>query len=283
MATYQIEFLSLSPPAGAADADPPAITFSPLAGAVIPPTDVVTIQVTDASPITSLFVAVQFLGGTWEIVHDGASFTPRFAAGSSGGTPENRVLGIAFPGGWPAAPVFKVWAGDVHGNLAQASAAYALPALVPSSSESLSAFDPYLATEGLRTAVIISLFSDRRADDGSTVPAGDGDLRGWWGDAFSSTQGDRIGSRLWLLDRSTITANLSQRAQEYAKEALAWMLEDNVASKIDVSAAVVGRDRLDLTIEITQPQGDSVSFRFAHVWEAERAQRFDLSIFEAAT
>ena len=54
------------------------------------------------------------------------------------------------------------------------------------------------AERGLRSAVLISLFTDRRAEPGD-VPEGE-DPRGWWADVLGE-EGDRIGSRLWLIDR----------------------------------------------------------------------------------
>ena len=56
------------------------------------------------------------------------------------------------------------------------------------------------AEGGIRTAVLLSLLSDRRAESGD-LPAGATDRRGWWGDTLAAVDGDRIGSRLWLLGR----------------------------------------------------------------------------------
>lgn len=54
----------------------------------------------------------------------------------------------------------------------------------------------------LAAAVLISLFSWRKSnpDDGVRAP----NRQGWWGDTFAHTAGDRIGSRLWLLQRQKI-------------------------------------------------------------------------------
>jgi phage gp46-like protein len=60
------------------------------------------------------------------------------------------------------------------------------------------------------------------------------DRRGWWADEFAAVEGDRIGSRLWLLDRSKRTNETVLRAKQYVREALAWMLEDKVVASIDV-------------------------------------------------
>lgn len=130
--------------------------------------------------------------------------------------------------------------------------------------------DPILATDGLRLAVMISLFSDRRVEDGTVVPANDGDLRGWWADEFAIVPGDKIGSRLWLLDRSTGADNVAIEAQQYAEEALAWLIEDRVASRVDVVAEFED-STLTLEITIERPSGDPASFRFSAAWDAEAA------------
>ena len=39
---------------------------------------------------------------------------------------------------------------------------------------------------GLETAVLMSLFLDRRANDDDELPDGESDPRGYWGDAFAN-------------------------------------------------------------------------------------------------
>lgn len=124
-----------------------------------------------------------------------------------------------------------------------------------------------LATDdGLRTAIQISLFSDARARDDDVLPDGTGDRRGWWGDAFAADEGDRIGSRLWLLSREKVLARVLVRARDYAREALAWLIADGVVSKIEVDVELRGRDQLAIGVAITRPDGPARQ-RFDYVWE----------------
>jgi phage gp46-like protein len=120
-------------------------------------------------------------------------------------------------------------------------------ALVPSADGTAFdlAIDGYgLATEsGLKSAVIVSLYTDRRADADDAIPDGTDDRRGWWAEP-------QIGSRLWLLAREKETADVLARAQEYAREALAWLVEDGAAAAVEVSAAWVRRGVLGLTVTI---------------------------------
>lgn len=121
----------------------------------------------------------------------------------------------------------------------------------------------------LQTAVIISLFTDRRAQDDDALPDASASKRGWWGDALSSA--GRIGSRLWLLGREKQTERTVNRAREYAQEALAWLVEAGVASSIDVQAQTVRMGVLGLFVQINRPQGQpSERLRFDVLWEQLR-------------
>lgn len=118
----------------------------------------------------------------------------------------------------------------------------------------LSGFD-LAADSGLRTAVLLSLLCDRRAEDDDEIPDGTSDRRGWWADAFAERQGDRFGSRLWLLRRSKQIPETARLAREYAEQALVWMVEDGVATSVAVSAEIVRRGVLGLRVAIMRPDG----------------------------
>jgi phage gp46-like protein len=128
--------------------------------------------------------------------------------------------------------------------------------------------DDVASDRGLMTAVILSLFTDRRAEDDDVPPSGDsGDRRGWWADQFASVGGDRIGSRLWLIDRSTLTNETLLKATQYVTEALQWMIDDKVVASIPVTVTRMSApDGIMIAGELLQPGRDSVSFRFAHTW-----------------
>ena len=126
---------------------------------------------------------------------------------------------------------------------------------------------------GLETAILLSLFTDRRAQPDDVPPSGDpNDRRGWWADQFADVEGDLIGSRLWLLDRAKATNETALRAREYALEALQWLIDDGVAASIDVATSIITllgpQRRMLITITGTRPDGSPLTFRFAHVWDA---------------
>ncbi len=98
----------------------------------------------------------------------------------------------------------------------------------------------------LAQAVLISLFSWRKSesDDGVQVPH----RQGWWGDSFATVTGDRIGSRLWLLQREKVTPDVLVRARDYAKESLQWLVDDQVVTSVDVTASRIGNDQIALQV-----------------------------------
>ncbi len=122
----------------------------------------------------------------------------------------------------------------------------------------------YQADE-LVQATLISLFSWRKSndDDGVDIP----NRQGWWGDTFASETNDRIGSRLWLLRREKLTDEVVARAREYAEESLQWMIDDALASAVNVSTDREN-NRLNMSVEIVRPgDAQSIQARFQNLWE----------------
>lgn len=128
--------------------------------------------------------------------------------------------------------------------------------------------------DGLESAVLVSLFTDRRATV-EQIRAGEDptDLRGWWGDYQPTVEGDRTGSLLWLLRREKQTPETLERARKYATEALAWMIEDRVASRVELTTEYVRDGVMGILAVITRPSGDLVRYRYDYEWAAQAAKR----------
>jgi phage gp46-like protein len=127
--------------------------------------------------------------------------------------------------------------------------------------------------EGLETAVFISIFTDRRAKDGDLIEDPT-DKRGWWGDQTSSYNDDRIGSRMWLLERSKATQGNINKAKIYLYECLKWLIDDGVAQKIDITVEkqpLLGQGgyMLAFLIQIMKSDGTTTTYAFDDVWFAQ--------------
>ena len=129
--------------------------------------------------------------------------------------------------------------------------------------------------DSLSSAVLMSLFTDRRADDDDFLPDElNGSKRGWWADLVTDIDDDQIGSRLWLLSRSKTDTQTLNDAQDYANEALQWLIDDGIAIEIISSASRVrlnSTDLLALDIEIRKSDGETETFKFDDLWAAQIA------------
>lgn len=118
--------------------------------------------------------------------------------------------------------------------------------------------------DSLRSAIIVSLLTDRRARVDDVIPDApissqtiSVDRRGWAGDALAEVSGDRVGSRLWLLARKKQTEETRQVAVEYCREALQWFVDDQIATSITINAEWVDGGRLNIAITMILINGDS--------------------------
>jgi len=124
-----------------------------------------------------------------------------------------------------------------------------------------------LDDDGLTTAVILSLFTDRQAAADDVLPdEASGDRGGFWGDEFASVAGDRIGSRLWLNQAAKQLPAVLRKDQQYAREALQWLIDDQVVSRIDISAMSPRPGVRRLDINIHRPQQTAVRYQFEDFW-----------------
>jgi phage gp46-like protein len=123
----------------------------------------------------------------------------------------------------------------------------------------------------LQTAVLVSLFTDRRADPDYASPDGSVDRRGWWGDSYAAQTGDLIGSTLWQYRRAKKAGNtnLPLAIQNACLHALQWMIDDGVAATVTISAAWMtsNREAIRVAIVITRPNGQTSAFNYSWAWQ----------------
>lgn len=121
----------------------------------------------------------------------------------------------------------------------------------------------------LTRAVIISLFTWRRAANDD--PLDDEQRYGWWGDSFPAVADDRIGSRLWLLQRVRLTEQTRLDAEYYAREALQWLIEDGHCRAVEVLAQRRGTHRLDLRTALILNDGKRLDINLEDSWQVTYA------------
>ena len=129
------------------------------------------------------------------------------------------------------------------------------------------------AQAGLATAVLLCLMTDARVEP-DELPPGEAN-RGWAGDSFDLREdlGERpIGSKLWLLRRSTASDATARLAGDYARFALQPLIDQGAVASADVtSQAKPAERRIDLSVRLNDRSGAVVfDRRFAVLWEQMR-------------
>lgn len=122
-------------------------------------------------------------------------------------------------------------------------------------------FDP-----GLEMAVFISIFTNRFVEL-DELPQNSTDQMGWWADLIAEQSDDLIGSTAWTFERSKINDEVAVRFEDGIRESLQWMLDDGVASEVNVSSEVFQNENIILSITITKPQGTNIPFKFK--WDGQ--------------
>lgn len=125
------------------------------------------------------------------------------------------------------------------------------------------------ASGQIASAVVLSLFTDKRAPEGWRPDVTD--RRGWWGDEVwpEGEAREERGSHLWLLKNEVATEAIAAQAQVYATEALAWMLRDQVAATVTVETGLIENPRRGVWIDIRIAGRDGAlaySQRFERLW-----------------
>lgn len=129
------------------------------------------------------------------------------------------------------------------------------------------------ADNGLQTAALISVFSDKRVTF-EELPRGHKDRRGWWADLVSEPLNDEIGSKYWRLEAiGKVIESTVVELETVLADAFAWAIDDGLASKVVVTAERAGTNRIDGKVEIFKPNGDNIPFKFA--WDGQRLKLFE--------
>lgn len=118
------------------------------------------------------------------------------------------------------------------------------------------------------TTIQMSLLAERRADPSEIATP---ELRrGWFGNEVLDIPNFEIGSKLWLLKQARRTRTTLNLAINYAKEALNWLVEDNLIENFEVDGSFQGTTGIILTIQL-QITPDQIETRFLELWQNTQA------------
>ncbi|MBN9459065.1 MAG: phage GP46 family protein [Bosea sp.] len=122
---------------------------------------------------------------------------------------------------------------------------------------------------GLATAILLALFTDKRAPEHVVLDTAD--RGGWFGDRIDVREdlGETdLGSWIWIYERSALTADLPQKIRDAATDALEPIRLQGAVARFDVA---VDMDRaaetIDLFVDAFSQDGTVVfSQRFSILW-----------------
>jgi phage gp46-like protein len=121
----------------------------------------------------------------------------------------------------------------------------------------------FTLTDGLDTALILSVYCERRAD--ASEVSTPNLQRGWWGNLFSLKQNFEQGSKLWLLYQSRNTQLTLNRAIAYAQDAFSWMVEDGLLDNVEVNGEMIAQG---IKIIVTLYRSQNIVGNFAYdLWD----------------
>lgn len=122
----------------------------------------------------------------------------------------------------------------------------------------------FVLTEGFDTSIVVSLFSDARADESEVSRP---ELRrGWWGDETVVNKIRKLGSKLWLLSQARLTSDTLNRSKNYAFLALKWLVDEGYSKKIESESSFDKNGALQIHIEIVNGSGATESKSYK-VWQ----------------
>lgn len=119
---------------------------------------------------------------------------------------------------------------------------------------------------GLENSILISLFSNGRADSRDAIPNEEDKLGGWWGDTLLETP---FPSKLWTLGRTKINDTTIALVEQFTKDALGWMEEDRLADIISATATRTGVNIITTEVRIAQPGGSTIYFKYYVNWKLQ--------------
>jgi phage gp46-like protein len=127
------------------------------------------------------------------------------------------------------------------------------------------------ADHALNTAILISLFTWRRAEPSDVLPSGS-DPKGWWGDSVDLEANEqKIGSRLWLLMRATLNNETARKAEDYAYEALQPLIDQGAVARFEVvGTPEIVKGYLTLDVRAYSQDGQKIyDQKFERIWRQE--------------
>lgn len=125
----------------------------------------------------------------------------------------------------------------------------------------IDAYGDIRTADGFDTPIIVSLFSDARADESEVQDTAK--RRGWIGDEGTE---DNTGSTLWVYEQARLSQRIANQVEDAARKCIQWLIDDGHAISIRRAELLVSQEAVRFTVEILTEVGEEK--RSFILWEA---------------
>ncbi|MFH1999962.1 MAG: phage GP46 family protein [Planctomycetota bacterium] len=126
---------------------------------------------------------------------------------------------------------------------------------------------------GIETAILVSLFTDRRAESDDLLPSANMGRRGWWGDLYQGNTGRRVGSKLWLHSREKVTDQALATIRDEVDESLDWLIEYGLAMRTAVEVEAIRSNLvtpiLGIDVKVYRRDGSVMAKNYQYMWSEQ--------------
>lgn len=104
-----------------------------------------------------------------------------------------------------------------------------------------------VGSNSIDTAVLMSLFTDKRADKSEIRKATQ--RRGWVGNLFNNNENYEIGSKIWIhSNQGRMQADNLNNIVDDAKDSLNWLLEDGIVDQMVIDYDTINNNEIKLNL-----------------------------------
>lgn len=129
-------------------------------------------------------------------------------------------------------------------------------------------YDGFLADDGdigltddLFPALLVSLFTDRRAAEDEVISPLD--RRGWLGNLLSGPADENWGSGIWLYEQSRLRDEDIEGVRVEGEQSLSWLVDEDIATSVEArTTARHARRQCLIDVLIRTREGDVVQQSF---------------------
>lgn len=122
----------------------------------------------------------------------------------------------------------------------------------------------FKSTNGLETAILLSLFTNARASQGE-VPESSR-RQGWSGNILTQNENYELGGELWTLDQARLDQVTENRVKNFARNSLAWLINDRIAETINVELERRNNRAVFVVIELFRAK--NLIARYITLWRS---------------